>query len=71
MSWLKKHEKSKQTFKKIIPHHDNFGQRLSNDLESVGGEIDVAIISKSDGFIWKKKKDYFKHDLNPQINEKT
>lgn len=35
------------------------------------GDIDVAIISKSDGFIWKKKKDYFKHDLNPQINEKT
>lgn len=26
---------------------------------------------KSDGFIWKKKKDYFKHDLNPQINEKS
>jgi hypothetical protein len=40
-------------------------------LESVGGDIDVAIISKSDGFIWKKKKDYFKYDLNPQINEKT
>ena len=44
-------------------------RKVSNDLESVGGDIDVAIISKSDGFIWKKKKGYFKHDLNPQINE--
>ncbi|MBE6503980.1 MAG: hypothetical protein E7Z76_06840 [Methanobrevibacter sp.] len=52
-------------------HATSLKRKVSNDLESVGGDIDVAIISKSDGFIWKKKKDYFKHDLNPQINEKT
>lgn len=32
--------------------------------ETVGGPIDVAIISKGDGFIWKKRKHYFSADLN-------
>lgn len=31
-------------------------RRISSTEESVGGPIDVAIISKGDGFIWKKKK---------------
>lgn len=52
-------------------HSTSLKRKVSNDLESVGGDIDVAIISKSDGFIWKKKKGYFKYDLNPQISEKT
>lgn len=33
-------------------------------LENVGGEIDVAVISKSDGFVWIKRKHYFDKDLN-------
>ena len=32
--------------------------------ETVGGPIDVAIISKGDGFIWAKRKQYFSADLN-------
>ena len=32
--------------------------------ETVGGPIDVAIISKGDGFIWKKRKHYFSPELN-------
>ena len=39
-------------------------RRISSDEESVGGPIDVAIISKGDGFIWKKRKHYFKPELN-------
>lgn len=31
-------------------------RKISFDLESVGGDIDVAIISKGDGFVWGKKK---------------
>ena len=34
--------------------------------ETVGGEVDVAVISKGDGFIWIKRKHYFKPELNPQ-----
>lgn len=34
------------------------------DTESVGGFIDVAVISKGDGFVWIKRKHYFNPDLN-------
>src|SRR5690606_21401160 len=39
-------------------------RRISSSEESVGGPIDVAIITKGDGFIWKKRKHYFSEDLN-------
>ncbi|MCF1420445.1 hypothetical protein [Mangrovimonas futianensis] len=39
-------------------------RRISSTEESVGGPIDVAIISKGDGFIWKKRKHYFEESLN-------
>jgi hypothetical protein len=40
-------------------------QRVSGDLETVAGPIDVALISKGEGFIWIKRKHYFNTDLNP------
>jgi len=43
-----------------------FKQRVSPTAETVGGPIDVAIISKGDGFIWIKRKKYFDIDLNPR-----
>jgi hypothetical protein len=44
-------------------------QKISLDLESVGGPIDVAIISKHDGFIWIKRKHYFSREYNPAFVE--
>lgn len=41
-------------------------RRMSTDEETVGGPIDVAVISKGDGFIWIKRKHYFTKDLNPR-----
>jgi hypothetical protein len=41
-----------------------FKRKVSNTVETVGGPIDVAIISKGDGFIWVKRKHYFKPELN-------
>lgn len=38
---------------------------MSPHQETVGGPVDVAIISKGDGFIWIKRKHYFESDLNP------
>jgi len=38
--------------------------------ESVGGLIDVAVISKVDGFVWIKRKHYFDSDLNRQFFDK-
>jgi len=34
----------------------SFRRKMSSDQATVGGPIDVAIISKSDGFMWVKKK---------------
>ena len=40
-------------------------QKMSLEIETVGGEIDVAVISRHDGFIWIKRKYYFDQTLNP------
>lgn len=39
-------------------------RRITPDKESVGGPIDVALLSKGDGFIWIKRKHYFEETLN-------
>lgn len=39
-------------------------RRVSRGMETVGGPIDVAVISRSDGFIWVKRKHYFEPELN-------
>ena len=42
----------------------SFEQQLSPQTEIVGEPIDVAVISKGDGFIWIDRKYYFKNVLN-------
>lgn len=42
----------------------SFKKRVTLETETVGGPIDVAVISKGDGFIWIKRKHYFRPDLN-------
>ncbi len=44
-----------------------FKRRVTEEEETVGGPIDVAVISRGDGFIWIKRKHYFKPELNPQF----
>ena len=43
----------------------SFQRKILREVESVGGPIDVAVISKGDGFIWIKRKHYFQRELNP------
>ena len=38
---------------------------VSLQAETVGGPVDVAVISKRDGFVWIKKKQYYRAELNP------
>jgi len=45
----------------------SFKRRFTLVPETVGGPIDVAIISKGDGFIWIKRKHYFDAASNPQF----
>lgn len=42
-------------------------RKMSLDQETVGGAIDVALISKGDGFIWIRRKHYFSPELNPHF----
>ena len=51
-------------------HITSLKRKVSSDLQTVGGDIDVAIISKGDGFIWKKRKHYFDAKLNPHFFER-
>ena len=41
-------------------------RRTSTEAETVGGPIDVAVITKGDGFVWIKRKHYFSSELNPR-----
>jgi len=45
----------------------SFKRKVSMQSETVGGPIDVAVISKGDGFVWIKRKHYFKPELNSQF----
>ena len=42
----------------------SFEQQMSLDRETVGGPVDVAVISKGDGFISINRKHYFRRELN-------
>ena len=44
-----------------------FKRRVSRERETVGGPIDVAVITKGDGFVWMKRKHYFDAGLNPRF----
>ncbi len=44
-----------------------FRQRMTMEMETVGGPIDVAVISKGDGFIWINRKNYYKPELNQHL----
>lgn len=45
----------------------SFRQKITMQEETVGGPIDVAVISKGDGFVWVKRKHYFDASLNPRF----
>ena len=42
----------------------SFQKQMSLDQEIVGGPVDVAVISKGDGFIWIDRKHYFDRAFN-------
>lgn len=45
-----------------------FQKRMAtHEAETVGGPIDVAVISKGDGFVWIARKHYFPAELNPHF----
>ncbi len=65
ISHLQKEELA--TFAKTLISLTSFTRKYSFDAETVGGPIDVAVISKFEGFIWIDRKYYFKKKFNPQF----
>jgi hypothetical protein len=49
---------------KSLVEMTSFKRKVSSDIGTVGGPIDVAVISKGDGFVWVERKHYFKKELN-------
>jgi hypothetical protein len=44
-----------------------FRRRVTPERETVGGPIDVGVITKGDGFVWLRRKHYFDPGLNPRV----
>ena len=55
------------TVARSLVNLNSFKKRMSMSLETVGGAVDVAVISKGDGFIWIDRKHYFDPALNPHF----
>jgi len=46
-------------------------KRVSRGMDTVGGPIDVALISQAEGFVWIKRKHYFPPELNPRYFQRV
>lgn len=49
----------------------SFKRRVTPETETVGGPVDVAVISKGDGLVWVKRKHYFAPEFNPRYFERN
>ena len=45
-------------------------RHFTTDDETVGGPVDIAVITKGDGFVWIKRKHYFSPDINHHYFER-
>ncbi|WP_189409819.1 hypothetical protein [Neogemmobacter tilapiae] len=45
-------------------------EKVTRPSESVGGPVDVAAITKSEGLVWLKRKHYFSADINARFFER-
>ncbi|RDW15073.1 hypothetical protein [Oceanobacillus chungangensis] len=45
----------------------SFKRRVTRATETVGPPIDVAIITKGDGFVWMKRKNYMNSEINARL----
>ena len=62
VKWLPKEDLSEMA--EALVNLTSFKRRVTPEAETVGGPIDVAVISKGDGLIWIKRNLYFEPELN-------
>ena len=65
VSALPKHELAEMA--ETLMSLTSFKRKVTMQTESVVGPIDVAVITKGDGFIRIKRKKYFESEWNPQF----
>ena len=41
-------------------------EKVTKPSESVGGPVDVAIITRHEGLVWVKRKKFFETEMNPR-----
>ena len=54
-------------FAEALVNLSSLQRRVNSGFETVGGPIDVAVISKSEGLVWVKRKHYFDPTLNARF----
>ena len=63
MTFLPKNELSEMA--ESLVSLTSLKRKVTLQEETVGGPTDVAVITKGDGLIWIKRKNYFPAELNP------
>ncbi|OTO88231.1 hypothetical protein A5849_000126 [Enterococcus sp. 10F3_DIV0382] len=58
------------TIAETLVNITSFKRKISMEMETVGGPIDVLLITKSDGPIWIKRKYYFEEKINPDYHKR-
>lgn len=54
-------------FAEALVNLSSLQRRVHSGFETVGGPIDVAVISKAEGLVWVKRKHYFPPELNARF----
>ena len=54
-------------FAEALVNLSSLQRRVNSGVETVGGPIDVAVISKAEGLVWVKRKHYFPAELNARF----
>ncbi|KGX08048.1 hypothetical protein Y036_2106 [Burkholderia pseudomallei] len=45
---------------------ESLKEKVTQRTQSVGGPVDVAVVTRAEGLVWIKRKHYFRADLNPR-----
>ena len=61
------HDKELASMAESLVSITNLQRHFTSSEETVGGPVDVAVITKYEGFVWVKRKQWFNQDLNRQI----
>ena len=62
VQWLPQEELAEMA--EILVNLTSFKRRVTPEDDTVGGPVDVAVVTKGDGFVWIKHKNFYERGLN-------